>query len=104
MSAMRCNRCHRPMRGTTAYDGACECGGLIEADPAPEHESCYPDEIETIRGMLAEEREKLSVLDGYYAQTVDGKVRSAANVEGRLKCRSRIEALTTAIEALGGAL
>lgn len=31
--AMRCNRCHRPMSGTTAYDGACECGGLIEAAP-----------------------------------------------------------------------
>ena len=30
---MRCNRCHRPMAGTTAYDGACECGGLIEAAP-----------------------------------------------------------------------
>lgn len=29
----RCNRCHRPMTGTTAYDGACECGGLIEAAP-----------------------------------------------------------------------
>ena len=28
---LRCNRCHRPMRGTTAYDGACECNGLIEA-------------------------------------------------------------------------
>lgn len=28
---LRCNRCHRPMAGTTAYDGACECGGLIEA-------------------------------------------------------------------------
>ncbi len=24
-------RCHRPMTGTTAYDGACQCGGLIEA-------------------------------------------------------------------------
>jgi hypothetical protein len=23
------------MKGTTAYDGACECGGLIEAAPAP---------------------------------------------------------------------
>lgn len=32
---MRCNRCYRPMKGTTAYDGACECGGLIEAgEPA----------------------------------------------------------------------
>lgn len=30
---MRCNRCYRPMRGSTAYDGACECGGLIEALP-----------------------------------------------------------------------
>jgi len=29
----RCNKCHRPMKGTTAYDGACECGGLIEATP-----------------------------------------------------------------------
>lgn len=32
---MRCNRCHRPMKGTTAYDGACECGGFIEATPLP---------------------------------------------------------------------
>jgi hypothetical protein len=30
---LRCNRCHRPMVGTTAYDGACACGGLIEVDP-----------------------------------------------------------------------
>ena len=30
---MRCSRCHRPMAGTTAYDGACECGGLIEREP-----------------------------------------------------------------------
>ena len=30
-NAMRCNRCLRPMEGTTAYDGACACGGLIEA-------------------------------------------------------------------------
>jgi len=34
MSAMRCNRCHRPMPGTTAYDGTCECGGLIELSPS----------------------------------------------------------------------
>ncbi len=32
-SAKRCNRCHRSMKGTTAYDGACECGGMIEAVP-----------------------------------------------------------------------
>ena len=29
--AMRCNKCGRAMAGTTAYDGACACGGLIEA-------------------------------------------------------------------------
>ena len=34
----RCNRCHRPMRALTCGEdggacGACECGGLIEADP-----------------------------------------------------------------------
>lgn len=26
----RCNKCHRPMDGTTAADGICYCGGLIE--------------------------------------------------------------------------
>jgi hypothetical protein len=30
--ALHCNRCHRPMTGSTAYDGACQCGGLIELD------------------------------------------------------------------------
>lgn len=25
----KCNRCHRPMKGTAAYDGACACGGII---------------------------------------------------------------------------
>jgi hypothetical protein len=29
----RCNKCHRPMLGSTSLDGACECGGLIEAAP-----------------------------------------------------------------------
>ena len=33
MSELRCNRCHRPMKGTTGYDGACACGGLIETIP-----------------------------------------------------------------------
>ena len=32
---MRCNKCHRSMRGTTAYDGACACSGLIETTPTP---------------------------------------------------------------------
>ena len=30
---MRCNRCHTKMRGGSAFDGACKCGGLIEACP-----------------------------------------------------------------------
>lgn len=29
----RCNRCHAPMAGITAYDGSCKCGGRIEACP-----------------------------------------------------------------------
>lgn len=32
---MRCNRCGRAMKGIGYYDGACECGGLIEAAPRP---------------------------------------------------------------------
>jgi len=28
---MECDKCGRPMKGSTAYDGACECGGLIKA-------------------------------------------------------------------------
>ncbi len=35
---MRCNRCYRPMAGTTPADGACACGGLIEASPLIDHE------------------------------------------------------------------
>jgi hypothetical protein len=38
---LRCNRCHRPMPGTTAYDGACACGGLIENAPADDG-ACPP--------------------------------------------------------------
>jgi len=33
ITSMRCNKCHRPMEGGSAYDGACECGGLIEVAP-----------------------------------------------------------------------
>lgn len=33
----RCNRCHRPMKGSTPADGACYCGGLIEAAPKKEN-------------------------------------------------------------------
>lgn len=34
MIPLECNKCHRPMKGSTAWDGACECGGLIQTvDP-----------------------------------------------------------------------
>jgi len=36
----RCNRCHRPMGGSTAYDGACKCGGLIEVAPPLDRPRC----------------------------------------------------------------
>lgn len=49
---MRCNRCYRPMTGTTAYDGACECGGLIEATPASND---LIREIETGRFYIVDE-------------------------------------------------
>lgn len=51
MTLKRCNRCHRPMKGTTAYDGACECGGLIEAAPPEENESLF---MQALRKMCAE--------------------------------------------------
>jgi len=38
---MRCNRCYRKMKGTTAYDGACACGGLIEADSSVVKIQCH---------------------------------------------------------------
>ena len=34
---LRCAKCHRPMKGTTAYDGACACGGLIEVGESVPH-------------------------------------------------------------------
>jgi len=33
-TSLRCNKCgHRAITGTTSHDGACECGGLVEAVP-----------------------------------------------------------------------
>ncbi len=32
---LQCNRCHRPMTGSSVYDGTCKCGGLIEGDKNP---------------------------------------------------------------------
>lgn len=31
ITTMRCNRCREPLRGGSPYDGACSCGGLVEA-------------------------------------------------------------------------
>lgn len=52
-AAMRCNRCHRPMEGTTAYDGACECGGLIEAAPNPHAQVDYDRVAMTVASRIA---------------------------------------------------
>ena len=59
----------------------------VNAEP----QSCYPEEIETLREMLADERAMLATPIG-----------SASFY--RAKHEKRIEALRTAIEALGGAL
>jgi len=59
--------------------------GQHEAEP----QSCYPDEIKTLRAMLREERKRLEACN---------------NTLDVLVSEDRIEALRTAIEALGGAL
>lgn len=41
---MRCNRCGRLMEGTTAYDGACACGGLIRAETMAERHARHIEE------------------------------------------------------------
>ena len=53
-------------------------------------QSCYPEEIETLREMLTE--------------LVHGLPHPAAHIAGTVTNTSRIDALKTAIEALGGAL
>jgi hypothetical protein len=52
MTAPRCNRCHRPMPGTTACDGACSCGGLIEETPARDHVDPSRVTVSTDRYMV----------------------------------------------------
>ena len=52
-------------------------------------QSCYPEEVHTLREMLDEQRGILPML----------RVTLAI-----AKCKQRIDALQTAIEALGGAL
>jgi len=64
---------------------------LDEARAEPSPRPCYPEEIETLREMLAEEEYLLS---GFRDNRASGYKRG----------ERRIEALQTAIEALGGAL
>jgi hypothetical protein len=49
-TGLRCNRCHRIMKGSTAYDGTCSCGGLIEVDPL--YHSLTKIECDTKRGGI----------------------------------------------------
>ena len=78
-----CNKCHRPMPGTGAYDGACGCGGLIEAVPAPKFPTpelhklalaCW-DGACNVRGIV---RELAAVINeipgGQYRDSVDLKI------------------------------
>ena len=57
----RCNRCHRSMRGSTAYDGACACGGLIEVVAAAGVEPAFsslkgwrPDQLDDTATLAGE--------------------------------------------------
>ena len=67
---------------------------------APEPQSCYPDEIETLREMITSERETLPALEQAWAE---GK-RIASVSWSIVQIKRRIEALTTAIDVMGGAL
>jgi hypothetical protein len=62
---------------------------MRNAPEAPQ--SCYPEEIETLREMLAQEEYLLS---GFRDESASGFERG----------KRRVEALRTAIEALAGAL
>lgn len=56
----RCNKCHRDMPGTTASDGACACGGLIEAKP---EEKLVQVETKPVQAELKLDPDKPSVND-----------------------------------------
>ncbi len=71
-------------------------GGADTSGP----QSCYPAEIETLREMLREERERLDVSERGIAE---GRA-IAGYLWNKDQAGRRIEALRTAIEALGGAL
>ena len=68
--------------------------------PETAPQSCYPEEIETLRDILARESETLPALEQAYAE---GK-RIASVTWAIERTKRRIEALRTAIEVLGGAL
>ena len=66
----------------------------LATDAGPQ--SCYPVDVETLRGMLDEQLEKASTLAGCNG--------TSGILYSRKMTARRIEALTMAIEALGGAL
>jgi len=45
-----CNKCHRTMKGSTPYDGACGCGGLIEIAILGDHAMIREEAIDRERG------------------------------------------------------
>jgi len=61
-----------------------------------EPRSCYPEDIEMLRAMIADERERMDMLCD--------KPLTASRAYSMGVSQRRIDALTTAIEALGGAL
>jgi hypothetical protein len=59
-------------------------------------QSYYPEEIDTLRAMIADERERMDMLND--------KPLTASRAYSMGVSQRRIDALETAIEALGGAL
>lgn len=73
------------------YRAAC-----VAVDTGAGPQSCYPEDVATLREMLTEQRQQLESMSYRHA--------TAAVTWARAQSERRIEALTTAIEALGGAL
>jgi hypothetical protein len=100
-------RCAAEVNGigvTAALVGVVSPGGAqerpVESEIPAGPQSCYPAEIATLRELLDEQRGILPLLQ---QKRAEGR-RLASVVWAIAKCEQRIEALTTAIEALGGAL
>ena len=55
------------MKGTTSYDGACECGGLIEADPDADefHANVSREEQESDRDFTVRAEEVNAEIDDF---------------------------------------